>query len=565
MEPSATLSEARAAAEALSPLEAYHLVKEAGASDSAALLALLEPEQIRTLVDLDVWRDHELDASDLLLWLQSFREASLDTLARAVRALDPEAVALLLHTRLEIALRPPEEGGEHPAEPIPEWVKSPGEALEPVVETPDGRFWIAARPRDRFTGRTIDEEERKGILSIVDALFRDEAWHDFAGLLRLAHDGLGHGLAEEAYRFRIARLEDLGFPPPERAFEVYSRLDPSCLDDPGHVAIPANDAQLPLAYVAPLDRGLFGAAMNAIRDPQVVRRIEGDLVPFVNSVVVADGVAPADIEAVHSVLSATRGLIDVALAHDTTEEDRLDTACHRLRRQHISVLFRVGYGLTLGLQARARALRDHRVFAGGGDDPLGGLDAASRAVLEALMLRRPRASPALDALVAAADRIGGTMDGARVPGRDAPRPLALPEDVAAADRLLSDLEELAGWLNEAGWMEQVALIDRNVDVLFATAVANVLLGRGRVVSPLTAKDLETLAGGSALGTTREPREPHPESAADPAPVGAAFAGAPRAVRSRVSRATRTLADVLLGGVDRGPLRSVLVHGMRASE
>src|SRR5688500_10998005 len=42
---------------ALSELEAYYLVKELGLEDSVPVLAMLEPHQIRALVDLDVWHD----------------------------------------------------------------------------------------------------------------------------------------------------------------------------------------------------------------------------------------------------------------------------------------------------------------------------------------------------------------------------------------------------------------------------------------------------------------------------------------------------------------------------
>ena len=556
----ATASEAAAAAKALSPLETYHLVKEVGAADAASLLVLLEPDQVRALVDLDVWRDHELDASDLLLWLQAFREASVDSLTRAVRAIDPEAVALFLHARLEIALRSPEDEGEHPAESVPEWVRNPGEDLEPVVETPDGRFWIAARPRDRMTGRKVDEEERKAVLSVVDELFRDESWEEFAGLLRLAHDELGHGLAEDAYRFRLARLEDLGFPPLERAFEVYGRLDPSHLAEPPRIATPANDAQLPQAYVAPLDRGLFAAAMHTFAEPQVVRRIEGDLVPFANTVLVADGIAPADLAGVQTVLSATRGFIDVALAHDTTPEDRLETARHRLRHQHISALFRVGHGLALDLKTRARTLRDTSAFALG-DDPFGGLDAASRSVVEALLLRRPRVSSALDPLAAAADRAGETLPAELETGRHAPRPFELPGDVPATDRVLSDLEDLSAWLRETGWVEQAARFGptvlpvppaRNVETLFTTAVANALLSRGAVVSPLTPADLDTILRRPEFGATSD---------AYATRAGAAFEGAPPAVWARVLRACRAWADAVgreTNG-ETGAVRGAVIH------
>ena len=68
-------------------------------------------------------------------------------------------------------------------------------------------------------------------------------------MLRAASSDLTSALEETAYRFRSARLEDLGFPPRERAMEIYG------LEDPGPGAsmpdAPVVDLYMPTSYAPP--------------------------------------------------------------------------------------------------------------------------------------------------------------------------------------------------------------------------------------------------------------------------------------------------------------------------
>src|SRR5687768_13094527 len=94
---------------ALSEVEAYYAIKEIGLEDATPMLALLNRDQISAILDLDVWRRHELDRSDLLYWMVAFREAGLEPLHRAARSLDVEALAALFAHRMLIALKPKDD------------------------------------------------------------------------------------------------------------------------------------------------------------------------------------------------------------------------------------------------------------------------------------------------------------------------------------------------------------------------------------------------------------------------------------------------------------------------
>ncbi len=211
---------------ALTETEAYYAVKELGVDGALPVLAVLEPQQMTALFDLDVWHDDRVDLSDLLLWLSAFKEASVAQLQRAVRAMDPELFALLLKRRLLITPLVREDAED--ASAMPDWAVDPPEDIQPIIETPDKRFIVAARAYDEEPddSEPIDEEERKAILDLVDTLYKDEDIDFIAGALRSAEADLSSGLEDTALHFRTGRLEDLGFPPLDRALELYAPLDP---------------------------------------------------------------------------------------------------------------------------------------------------------------------------------------------------------------------------------------------------------------------------------------------------------------------------------------------------
>lgn len=465
---------------ALTEVEAYYAVKEIGLEDSLPVLALLEPHQVKAILDLEIWHHHQLEIADLLIWLRAFREAKSEQLSVAARCLDLEALALLFRRRLLVALKPKddEDTGEDP----PAWLQEPAEGILPLVDTPDGRFIIAARAVDEVddgdSDRPVDEEERKAILELVDELYKDEDWEYIAGALRLASNDLSSTLEEDALRFRNARLEDLGFPPYERALEIYGLYDPAkLLHPPARSAAPILEEQLPALYAQALEGSLFDRAMASLGDDSLVRRIEGDLVPAANAILIADGREPGDLVGLKTSLLALRGYLEIALAHQAPPERAVEIAAARLAGLHLSELFRAGYTVTVHLAARAKALTGKLK-----------LDGAEQAVLEALSKRRPRYAPVLDKIAAGLARglgegpaLGAGLDEAQVLAP--PRPFGSGAELEAARLWVESLEALAQALEAQGWKDgpDVGVVipppqERSTQVLIATATAQLLLG-----------------------------------------------------------------------------------------
>src|SRR4051812_31372579 len=75
----------------------YFTIVEIGAADAAPLVQLATPAQFRTFVDLDAWREGELDAGRVAGWLDLARGDDDDAYRSKVDRLDIEVLELLLN------------------------------------------------------------------------------------------------------------------------------------------------------------------------------------------------------------------------------------------------------------------------------------------------------------------------------------------------------------------------------------------------------------------------------------------------------------------------------------
>ncbi|MBX2811210.1 MAG: hypothetical protein KTR25_05350 [Myxococcales bacterium] len=378
----------------VSELEAYYALKKRGLDEALPVLGALRADQIRTLFDLELWRTDRIAVADVLLWLEGFRVAGREALVRAAEALDPEALAAVLRRRLHIALIPKEDRSDNDF--LPSWVQYPPQGIEPIMRTPDERFFIAARTEDQWFelegegDPVIDEDERKQVLALVRELYLSENWGFIAGVLRIAQADMLSDLEESAYKFRNHRLEDLGFPPLDRALRVYLPMDPTELmnTDTNYqpVSLNSREACLPILHHQVLSSGLFGEALREL-ETGVAERVEADLIFVANSVLVSDRIDPADMESIRDALHRMKGYLSIALELHGGSEDPLIVARTRLETVHISVLHRIGYTCTLKLKERAKAIYQHEGTADLGHAAFGLYD---QHLLEGLMAPRPR-------------------------------------------------------------------------------------------------------------------------------------------------------------------------------
>jgi hypothetical protein len=176
-------------------------VKAIGIEDSAWLLEHATPEQVVACVDLDAWTGTVPDRATLDRWLDVLAQSGDKSFLRAVRALDPELVVLFLKHRIQCFQKPDDDPGWQPPE---------------GGQTIDGQFYLVA---------LRDGDDLAAVIAMLRLLFTADYWTYFRMLQGVIHE-LNIANEEWALRWRTGRLEDLGFPPWDRAMGIYRFIRP---------------------------------------------------------------------------------------------------------------------------------------------------------------------------------------------------------------------------------------------------------------------------------------------------------------------------------------------------
>ncbi|AKU89862.1 DUF6178 family protein [Vulgatibacter incomptus] len=344
----------------------FFAIQEIGLADSAPIVRLATPEQFRLFVDLDAWKGDEIDPEKVLLWLRLARGPEDEEYRARLAGLDLEVLELLL--RGIVRVFDLEEDGEPPDE------------LEGTIEhTAEGRF-VLVYPSEGA--------EYAAARRLIQDLYAEDPFR--AGrLLYAVRWELESELNETAWRWRNARLADLGFPSPQEAASLYAKVDPSApLPAPG-----APPDEPPGFFLASLESGtLLDRALGLLPD-EARDELQLQLVAVMNASFVADRVDVSDSDAVRAQAQAVRATIELGLSQLAGDEPvRASTLLAGASLKH---LFQVGFTCTLELSWKAQRLVRElplRLAANGAFLP----DAPDGDALETLLRRRPRYHGGLD-------------------------------------------------------------------------------------------------------------------------------------------------------------------------
>lgn len=336
--------DAKAAVAALAPNEIFELVHEVGFEDASDLIALATPEQIRGCLDLDGWTKDAIELAPIRPWLAALLETGFENFGHVFGQLDAELRALILQKQVKVY---DTTLGEEP----PEQEEDP-----PIMTTPD-RFFLL-----ELLG---DDETQRLTMRIVEDLYRadpDLARHT----IMAARSELPSELEEMSYRWRSARLADLGYVDFYDALDLFRPLDADQvkIGEDTQDRIATEDAPGVSLVVAEevLGRSFLARAMGAIDDAAEAERLEAALMVLVNKVLAAGRAKPGQHEVVkRGALYATATL---SLGLETVSRGDLGRAQQALRSIGLGRLFRVGYTVTLKLARLAQALAARSLTAG---------------------------------------------------------------------------------------------------------------------------------------------------------------------------------------------------------
>lgn len=452
--------------------ELYFTIREIGLADAAPLVPLSSLAQFRTFLDLDAWRGDRLDPQRVLTWLRAARSGARNDPRSAARwerklaGIDRELLFAVLRNDLVI-----HDLGE---DPDPEF------GTDRFARMPDGKFAVEFLP---------EGAEYAALRGILDDLYSADAFQAGRLLSSLRWD-LPSELEETALRWRAARLADLGFPGQEEALSWFARPPAAPAAPAGAPSRPPGFFLATFASGSLLDQGL--AALREEERPAV----EAQLVAAASAVLVADQIDPADAEAVRAAFEAARTLLELGLeARLRSAGAALDgpAAAEELAAVPVKRLFQEGFGRVLALRWRAE-----RILSAGGagsrQQPL--LDAPLGEALSALVSRRPRYFPGLDA----PREEWGTAAAAAHSARAFLSSAELARTEAALD-LCEGLAALARALGLAS--PPLAEPAPRLAACFLTALANQRLGRAFAPVPLAPAELPRAV--KALGRLDDPR------------------------------------------------------------
>jgi hypothetical protein len=417
--------EARALVRSLPVELLFSTIQDIGLADTTELVQLASPEQFRAFVDLGAWKRDRIEPHTVLTWLRAARGEDSEEFLRKLHGVDLEVLEYLLREFTNI----------YDLEEDPD-VNPPGVTME----TPEGRYLVEFK---------VEGVEQAALRTLLNDLVAENPFESVR-LLEATRWEIPSEMEEAAYRFRTARLQDLGFPTLDEALSLFGRVDPGPVTARGEPAalVPA--------------QGWVDYLEAAFRDLTVVEQenLEDELRGVANAALVVELADPGDPEAVRSAGEMVRGYLSLGLEHMTGAQP--SRAVEVVRETPLRRIFQMGFSLTLALKFRADRLAKK---------PGAQVDGAwlvfpeEAAALQALRLKRPRRA-------------------LRVPGAE-PVPFRSFRELGASEALLARAEAqvvlFQGLLGEASAAHQVVarfgvpMEVLGADRLFAAAVAMAVL------------------------------------------------------------------------------------------
>lgn len=313
-------------------------LKNRGLEDSMELLPLLSTQQVKEIIDLDGWNGEYLDPVSTGAWLAGLHAANPQKAVKHFKNLDIEMVALLLiaHTEIHEMV---DEDAIFPE--IPDGAQ--------YFETPDRRYVVVFK----------SENASEDLL-----IFLKNALHELcAENMRFVHRILESCryettavLEEEAFRWKDARMQDLGFPPLEEARTIL-----------GMVSLPKSAAQLKetpseSTHLQPLDPSLaqflanyprIHSAIQPLGLPERMTALER-LILAINHVHYAQRGKMGDVKALQNCTQYALHFVEMGLEY---LEAKLRLAPSALLSEHgPKYLYQTGHTLALKLRATAQKL-----------------------------------------------------------------------------------------------------------------------------------------------------------------------------------------------------------------
>lgn len=501
----------------LAPQELYRWMSDIGKEDAYPLLEFAEPEQLQALVDIDAWTRRELSVPRLLEWLDLALAVDTDTAGKLLTSQDDSTLEWLFTGDVQVL------PADTDVNVIPDELA--------FFSTPDFMYVVTV-PREHPL-----EDRMPQLLKLLWSADTDRA----RLLFQQAQFELHESTADEAERFRAARLNDLGFEPYDEAISVFEVIEAGKLRE----AIAADLAPGPDHVAANIEQVAFPLSLSDAKAPELLSQAvatlgERDRNEFArgfaylsNKVFMAETGDLSRLDDLPEYARYAAALANLGLSYLSQEDP--ERASQVLVKVSPELLFKAGWTLVFAMSKKARRVAKRA----GLEQGFGLFGAPTDEALYAAQLVRPLFPELLDD----AQSLGH-------------RPIATLEDISKIEAYLSHASELLDAFEERFGVtidalqhaESLALSKDarkriRLTTLVRTGLANLLVSDQFSFSPLDRQTIATFASAALDkdgGLTPLMRETL---------AGLGAAGASTALGRLVERATEELVESM-GSTDR---------------
>lgn len=329
---------ARQIVQCLPDEEVFLTVKGAEEGDALGVVALTSPEQLRFILDMDLWTGDRLDAAKAGQWIMDILACGEEKVIEFLEHSDRELQTIMI-ARL-VNLVPNEEGVTVP------------QGLASII--PDEFFTILSRVPE-------ETESIRLLLRIIRGWDRD--W--FYDLLFDIYGRSGTEAEEEALRWRNSRLEEKGLLEFDEAIEIYAYIGEIEARELAEEAVAGSRArreeedgvvvEAPVYPVVLADPGtMFYRTLVSIDEVSQQNRLRSELAFSANRLLVADAERIGEIDAMKSSLDRLFSLCNVGLLFLAGAEGK--KAERIVKTLSVKELFQIGFSRVADLGAIARKI-----------------------------------------------------------------------------------------------------------------------------------------------------------------------------------------------------------------
>lgn len=325
----------------------YFLVHEIGPEDSLPILSLASTRQWQYFLDVDAWKDDQVNLTAMTRWMELLFAADPDRLVKWLATHETELFELWMYENLSVQFLTPDDDSAD---------------IGDGYFTFDGTFYVRVNeeiPADNepVPDKTVFIQDMLRRLASMDLNFYHKILVETPGTIPSE-------TTENIFRVRNVRLAERGFLPLHKAAAIYQSLDAKNIITRSPKIL---SQQTPAGFAAPFlpghfaDRaGIFAQSVATIDNAAISQQIQTEFAGLCNQMIVADRTRVQTREDLLEAVKKCCAYLNMGLK--TIREKTGQKPGTSIRAHTLPEIFQVGFGLILDLKIKANKWRNTAWF-----------------------------------------------------------------------------------------------------------------------------------------------------------------------------------------------------------